>query len=308
MLSKNILATIVYYDCMNYPLTAFEIFNLMIELEKKENEKNISLGEVVMELEKGSVLEFVDEYQGFFFLKGRKNLVSERIEKNKLSDQKLKKIIKQVSVLRWVPFLRSIMIAGRVAMKNSVPESDFDLLLIMEKGHIFSGRFFSFLVLSILGRRRHDKKIKDRICLNHYLAEKSVVSIKDIFSSHEYVFLLPIFGFEVYADFLKKNTQWLSSYRPYFENEIRSAREINDTYLSRKMRKLMEKIFGSFWLEKKLEEIQIKKIKRNPKTKNEGGIIICSREELAFWPEFQKQGPRIFEKFQNKIANLKNNK
>ena len=53
-----------------------------------------------------------------------------------------------------------------------------------------------------------------------------------------------------------------------------------------------------------MEAWQIEKIKNNPKTKNSGGMIIHSQNELAFWPDFEKQGPLIFQRFQEKMAKL----
>lgn len=304
MLSKNILATVAYYDGMNYPLTSFEVWSLMLKLGGREEERKFSLAEVIEEMEKGSVSRLIEGRNGFYFLKGRANLVEERIERNKVSDQKLRKIIRGGSFLRFIPFLEMIAVSGRVAMKNSVPKSDLDILIAFKKGHIFLGRFFTVLLLGILGERRHDDKIKDKICLNHFVSDEFEISVKDIFSSHEYVFLIPLFNFEAYGKFMKKNEDWILRYRPNFGNEVRGSREIVDTVFSKNFRKIGEIVFGSMWLEKFLKKIQTEKIENNPKTKTKGSVIIYSEKELAFWPEFEKHGPRIFEKFQEKLSDL----
>jgi len=66
----------------------------------------------------------------------------------------------------------------------------------------------------------------------------------------------------------------------------------------------LEKIFSSSRIEKKLKKWQSEKIKKNPLTEKKGGMIICSEAELAFWPDFENQGPKIFEKFQENLAKL----
>ena len=67
----------------------------------------------------------------------------------------------------------------------------------------------------------------------------------------------------------------------------------------------MEKLFSPNWIEKKLKTWQAEKIKKNPLTGRDGAMIICSDSELAFWPDFENQGPRIFEKFQENLAKIK---
>jgi hypothetical protein len=51
---------------------------------------------------------------------------------------------------------------------------------------------------------------------------------------------------------------------------------------------------------------QKEKIEKNPKSQKMGGLIIYSDEELAFWPNFEKQGPAVFEKFQKKLREIEN--
>lgn len=304
MLSKNILATITYYDGMNYPLTAFEVWSLMLAIGAES--QGCSLKETIFELEKGQISKFITQDRGFYFLRDRKGLVDERLERNKISDQKLRLTLKAVRFLRFIPFLKMVAVAGRVAMKNSVSGSDLDLLLVFEKGHLFTGRFLSLSVLAMLGMRRHGDLVKDRICSNHFLSDSFEVSVKDIFSSHEYVFLLPVFGFESYAVFLEKNKDWLSRYRPNFENSVPGPREVKDIYFSRSVRHIGEILFSPSSIERRFKKWQTDKIERNPKTDTPGGIIIYTDDELAFWPEFEKQGPRIFEKFQKRLSELGN--
>jgi len=95
-LPKNILATIVYYDVLDYPMTAFEIWKYLLKIKNEENEpeeKN-NLLDIINYLEKEELKKFVEEYRGFYFLKGRRELVDRRLESNKISEEKLK-IIKK---------------------------------------------------------------------------------------------------------------------------------------------------------------------------------------------------------------------
>ena len=79
---------------------------------------------------------------------------------------------------------------------------------------------------------------------------------------------------------------------------------IRDSRFSFWTRKILEKIFSPNWIEEKLKKWQTEKIKKNPLTKKNGGMIICSETELAFWPDFENQGPKIFENFQKNLKKI----
>jgi len=305
-LAKNILTTIVYYDVLDYPLTVFEIWKYLICMEgekRDEEEKKFDLVEVVAILENGELRNLVQEHQGFYFLESREALVAQRIERTKISEKKLKIIFAVTKYLRWVPYLRMIAVTGRLAMKNTEKDSDIDVLIAMRKGKIFTGRLLFTLALHFLGKRRHDKKIANRVCLNYFITEDSLeIKLKDLFSASEYFFILPIFGWETFQKFQKDNS-WIIDYKPnYFPAEIAGAKMVEDSIFSRFLRKLGEKILDSKWIEKFLKRWQLQKIARNPKTKQKGGLIIAEDEALVFLPE--PQGPKIFEKFSLKMAEI----
>jgi hypothetical protein len=127
---------------------------------------------------------------------------------------------------------------------------------------------------------------------------------KDLFAAHEYAFLLPIFGQKVFNKFQKKN-EWIQRYKINFKFSARNLHIIADSKITKFIRKNLEKILQFNFIEEYLSRWQEKKITNNPKSKQQGGIILCSSEELAFWPNFENQGPKVFEKFQDKISHLK---
>jgi hypothetical protein len=306
-LSKNILSTITYYDVLEYPLTSFEIWKYLIEnqeIEKQDQENNnyiFSLAEVVAELEEKEIQKYIETYQGFYFLNGRKNLVAERIEKNKISESKLKKAQKIVFWLRAVPFVKMVAVAGRVGAKSASQGSDIDMLIMCKHGKIFTGRFLVTTMIQFLGRRRHNNKITNRFCLNHFLSDNGEIYICDLYSSHNYVFLTPLYGGENFGKFLEKN-QWIGKYRPNFSFLENNAKEVRDSKFSAGVRKILEILFSATWIEKILKKWQSDKIKKNPLTQKKGGVILCSDIELSFWPDFQNQGPKVLEAFKQKAS------
>lgn len=306
-LSKYILTTLVYYDVMDFPMTSFEIWKYLTVISNDQfsisNEK-FSLAEVIKTLEEEKLKKFIEEYRGYYFLRGRKELVGQRVERNKISERKIKIVKKVVRWLRFAPFVRSVAVAGRLAMKNAESRSDLDLFIILKKNKIFTGRLIVTLLVHLLGKRRHGEKICDRICLNHFITKQYSVSGKDLFAAHEYAYLLPIFGIKAFGKFHAKN-EWIGKYKINFLFSGRNLHMVSDSKLTRLSRKTLERFLHWNFIEEFLGAWQKEKIASNPKTKQKGGIILCSSEELAFWPNFENQGPKVFDKFQERLSSLK---
>lgn len=304
-LSKNILATICYYDAMDYPLTSFEIWKYLITHNPQPITRNpaYSLLDVVSELEGAYLNGFIENYNGFYFLKGRKELVEKRLARNKISVAKIKKLEKSVRILRFVPFIRMIGITGRLAMKNAGKNSDLDILVVLKSGRIWTGRLLTALAMHILGKRRHGEKIADRVCLNYFITDGSLeIMLKDLFSSSEYSFMLPVFGNEVFSDF-QKNNRWIKNYRPNFcDDEAIGLKLAEDNFFSKNFRKLGEKFFGFDLLENTLKKWQIGRIKQDPRTIKFGSGVVADDAMLIFLPD--PKGPRVYEKFREKMDSL----
>lgn len=328
-LSKLILATLAYYDVMDYPMTGFEVWKYLTRVSNYKlltpDEEKYSLGDVIKELEEDKLKRFVEEYRGYYFLRGSppatlrspdalaqtmragvamragQNLVEQRIERNKIAGQKFR-IVRQVAWwLRFAPFVRGVAVAGRLAMKNAEMKSDLDLFIVIQHGKIFTGRLLITLLVHILGKRRHGRKVQDRICLNHFVTDTFSISVKDIFSAHEYSFLAPIFNGDAFLGFYENNG-WIRNYKINLEIASDNLQMIPDSGFSRFVRKASEKFLQADFVESYLRKWQKKRINKNPKTGQIGGVILADDSELAFWPNFENQGPKVFEKFQERLV------
>ncbi len=302
-LAKNILATIVYYDVLDYPLTAFEIGKYLMRAETKnpETEEKFGLANILTELESRELKKMVEEYQGFYFLSGRQELVAQRNARTKISEKKIKSVLNTLRWLRCVPFFEGAAVTGRLAMKNAEVKSDLDLLVIIKKNRLFTGRFLITAMVQLMGRRRHGEKITDRICLNHFLTDECTIALHSLFSANEYAFLLPVWG--DFSQFYAQNA-WIEEFKPNFFPKLTSTRLIKDTAFAKGIRNFLEKFFDWDFIENILAKWQKEKIKRNPKTSQPGSVIICEKTELAFWPNFANQETKIMENFSLKLETL----
>src|SRR4030042_1900371 len=138
-LEKSILATIVYYDILDYPLTGFEVYKYLlnplyvvaqtevVQDFQLEPFGEVSLFDVLKYLKSSQLQKFIDEKNGFYFLKNRRNLYEQRIERQKIASPRWKKAYKVIKVLQVCPFVRMIGVCNSLAINNSRKEADIYL-------------------------------------------------------------------------------------------------------------------------------------------------------------------------------------
>ncbi len=340
--TRNILDTVVYYDILNYPLTSFELWQYLTVARGDATEKDkCALGEVIEALESEDIKKHIEEYRGFYFLKGQKNLVAERIQNDKNSIAKFKIAERVAWWLRIVPFVRMVAVTGTLAMKNPEQNSDIDFLVMLEKGRIWTGRLSATLMVHLLGVRRHKKKIKNRICLNYFITTGSLeIKRQDLFAANEYSFVYTVFDSLVipakagiqefredaksyvstgsrikcgmtkksaFCQFCEANLKWIKKFKPNWQApEIEPAKYyLEHSKASRFVQKTKETLInflGGDIIEAWLKRKQIARILRNPLTKKEGAYIEATDDNLIFLPE--PQGVKIYEEYGKRLNGL----
>lgn len=310
-LEKDILTTLVYWDVFSFPLTAFEVWQWRISSARlggreQERSEHVPLMDVLDALEKLKQKELIEQSGGMFFLRGSGSLVERRRTRGKRSDRKLKALRFLVKLLRFVPFVRMIGVTGRLSYKNIGGESDWDVLIILKSGRIWTGRTLVTGFLHGIGKRRHGKYEKDRVCLNHFLSDDHLeIGLKDLFAAREYTLLVPLYGWEVFQKFQERN-QWIREFLPEWHAEtLPPLLFVPDSRLSKYVRGTLEQLFSLpvfDALERHLRSWQMRKIEANPKTHLPQGFIHANDEALIFLPS--PQGPRVFERFVRRLTNL----
>jgi predicted nucleotidyltransferase len=306
-IEKNILATIIYYDVLDFPLTSFEIWKHLIRTDystvPKNNSHNVSLQQVVAVLHERNLAGYIEQENGLYFLKNRKNLVAERISKQKLSNFKIKKLLEITRWLQYVPFVRMIGITGKLAMGQAHQKSDLDVLVSLKKGRIWTGRTLFTVLAHLFGKRRYGKHVSDRICLNYFIGDESLeILTKDLFSANEYMFMLPLCGWDLFKSFQLRNI-WISSIKPsYYLSSIASPLLLKNFSLGYTLKQLGEYIFEFDLIENILRNIEKKRIEKNPKTSQDGSLVYAGDDALIFLPD--PHGPKVFEKFKSNVSKL----
>ena len=227
---KSVLATIAYYDIFDHPLTGLEAFKYLInplhivgQLNQMHETKlepmaSISFAGVLKTLENFRAEKVIAEKNGFYFLPAREAIIKERIERQKISGQRWKKVKKVIKLIQFVPFLEMVAVCNSLAIDNSKEEADIDFFIVAKKGRIWSVRLMVTFLIWIMGEWRHKEKISARICLSFYVSDNFLnlrplaINPYDIYLAHWIAQLRPVFCQKnIYAEFISQNF-WVRDY------------------------------------------------------------------------------------------------
>ncbi len=217
-----ILETLIYADIFDYPLTGEEI-------HKRLHKKEATLEEVTSSLNKLLNKGKVKKQKGYYFLPGRESIVRLRKKRNKISQRKEEKAQKTAQLLKLVPSVKLVGLTGSVAAGNAEDNDDLDFLIITSSNWLWTTRFLTTALFTILGLRRRpeDKRYKDKVCLNLFLEQGHLnrfVKEKNLFLAYEIILMQPLwFRNEIHNKFLIANS-WIRNYLP---NSFKNLRNLN---------------------------------------------------------------------------------
>lgn len=310
-LRNSILATIIYYNIFDYPLTLVEIYKYLVNpgrLSKIEGGiGEIKLSDITDELDRLVESGVINEKNGFYFLSGRSDLYELRIERDKTSARKWKKFLRMVKFLALAPYLRGVFASGSMAIDNTTEESDFDILVIIKSGRLYTCRFFLWVISSLLRiRRKKNQKIApDKLCFNHYITDDNLyIKHESIFNAQTYINLKPVMiKSELFDKFYTENL-WLNNYAYNFHPQKNFARrDVKPPSMFLILVKSFEFLLDSFpgnIVERVFKYFQQRRIRSDPIIHESGGRIVFTDQELEFHPHsFEKI---VIEKYR---ANLK---
>ena len=206
----------------------------------------------------------------------------------------------RIWLFRLIPFVDFILVTGSMAMGNPCEDSDFDVIVGVRRGRIFTARFCCWFVFGLFGWRRKSSSwcsrafvgshcAKDKFCFSHFVtpAAYRLSPPHNEYWKNLYQSLVPVFGDPVkIQEFYDANAGWMN-------NRIMYKSDKRHVYI----RKLwVTKIKEWAWsgrpgdpIEKFLKKIQIRKIEESlKKTEIYKPRIICNDNELEFHPHTKR--------------------
>ncbi|MEK7450588.1 MAG: hypothetical protein AAB662_01455 [Patescibacteria group bacterium] len=213
-IKKAVLRTLIYSDIFDYPLSQEEIWRFLIgvKIDRKSFEKELK------SLAKSESTPLGCRYN-FYYLLGRQEIVKKRIERERISRQKLKIAKKIAKWLSYIPTTLFVGISGALALKNSHKDDDIDLFVITSKNTLWLTRLMMAILLILTGhyRKRNAKDVCDKICLNMLIDETNLqlpLKQQDLYGAHEIIQLMPIYiKNNMYNRFLQAN-KWVEKFLP----------------------------------------------------------------------------------------------
>lgn len=184
---------------------------------------------------------------------------------------------KYLPLLALVPFSRIFFLGGSLVCGRLKETSDIDIIVVAKENRLWLNRLLLETVIFLLGRRRTQKKFKNRFCFNYSLSEtEPVFQNQDFISAHFYKHLLPLWcsSRSNIKQFWRANS-WLKSYSPLFHSSqkvIFSWRGQNKIDYIRTFLEGLLEISGlaflleqfSFWLQKRIITKKFRQNKKSP--------------------------------------------
>lgn len=296
-ISRAILQTLIYSDLFDYPLKISEIHEGLLACQA-------TLSDVQKNLNDSVLNKYIENLNGFYYLKGKRHNIKNRNLREQASTQIL---IKNRRLLQFVcifPFVQATALSGAIAFYNCLPEDDIDLFLIVDPRRVWLVYFFLALFLKLVGKR-------NLVCLNYLYAKKDLtVQDKDFFVAHQIANLLPLAGNVVYEKFLRANS-WFHEYLPqsksghekYFANLLLRNWPFKTTYNESPVKRSLEKLFSHCIFDKieawvfHLYGSHIKKI-----TRHLHDSVVVEKDQIKLFTHDHRT--RILLDFHNRLKNL----
>lgn len=233
----HVIEPILYGDIFDYPVTFNELHAFCrIQLSRSELKNFIQ--------ENSNFNALVSTFKGYFFLKQRQIIVKIREERFKFSEKSWKRALHVVNVIKYVPFIRGLLVTGSLAMNNVEESDDLDFLVIVHPKRIW----FVFAILGTL-QRIFSRKF---LCPNYYLSQDFLkINRQTCYVAREALQARSIYGLKVIDEFYKKN-DWIKNYYPNSEGnshqptniKIKNGKGIFD-FIKKSIELLLKGSFGN---------------------------------------------------------------
>jgi len=221
-LEKAILATLAYFDIFDYPLTLMEIFRYLYQPSAVNYQSPDTFLDLQQVLHSNQNLkEAISQKNGFYFLKGREDLIKKRQERHDIAQPKWKIAQKAAKYLQLVPFIKMMAVCNTLAYDNAEEKSDIDFFVVVKSGRMWTARFIATVLIQFLGLRRYNRKIRDRICLSFYVTEDNLdlsnMAIQDdIYLRYWITQVVPLYVRDDMDVKFAKANKWTKNYLPNF--------------------------------------------------------------------------------------------
>lgn len=222
------MATISYFDIFDFPLTVMEIWRWLYVADTLPGTDIVT---VQRELEGSEYLrQRLAAQSGFYFLRGRADIVQTRHERYSLAEQKYHTAKRMIRILRWVPWVKMIGVCNTLSYSNSRADGDIDLFIVARRHRIWQTRWWVTGFLKIFGLRPTPDRTRNKICSSFFVGEdnldlQSVALPHDTHFAYWAMQIVPVYDEGVYDAFFAANT-WARAQLPHVAPIVPTSRRI----------------------------------------------------------------------------------
>lgn len=266
-LEQSIIKTLAYFDYFSHPLTKEELFRFLWQ------PPNFSYDKFLAELDSYNG-EVIDSKYGYYFLSGREQTVAIRQQKTVDNDFKHKITKQAAKKIRWVPFVRAMLVCNNTSFEMADRSSDIDVVIIVKQGRMWVARLLVTLWLSLFGLRRNKKKTINKICLSFYASDNSLNLAKLVITEPDVGFMYWVVQFvavydpdNLQTEILRQN-QWIKEYLPnaLVASAMGERFKVEDSRWSKLGRNFWQRAWGGAYgqlVERQAKVMQKAKMRRN---------------------------------------------
>ncbi len=234
-LHVSVIRVLLYFDIFKHPLSKKELREL-IQIELEDEEK---LSEALIELTDLNQIYFHD---GFYSISSSAGNTRRRLAGEKRANAMIARMKRFSALIASFPFVKAVTISGSLSKNFMDENSDIDYFIITKKNRLWLAR-----TLLIIYKKIFLFNSKKNFCVNYFVSEDQLsIPDKNIFTATEVSFLIPVFNYKSYLEFMKENN-WNKTFYPNFP--LRTDCFIVDAKYP-KLKSVAEKLFSSSMGEK----------------------------------------------------------
>lgn len=264
-----------FYSALDRPCS-------ILELASFSNGVPDSVQTLEQEVKKETLLE----EDGFFIsTPHRVGFGMARRKQDLLLDEKWKLLMKYAKWFRFIPCVEFVVASGSMAIGNVNRDSDFDVLVGVKKGRMFTARYLINFLFSLLRARRLDDyegTNPDRLCFNHFVTKECFAKEPfNFYRAELYRHMVPIYGSRKALEAFFLANSW-SGAVPEKNLEDLRFQEQQPGAVASFFSFLLAGKPGDFIEKKFAEPIARKRLGAYITDKEQKGRVVISEQELEF--------------------------
>jgi len=204
LLEQQVYEFISFYGAMKRATSLMEIKT------RAPIEGNTSIVDLLNILNNLVKQEKIVSNDGFYSLKENLALLDTRTFQDFYLDKKWERLLRGARWFRYIPFIDFALVSGSISFGAVRASSDFDILLGVRKGRIFTARYFAGALFSLLRIRRLDDleaSSPNKFCFNHIVTPDTYEKEPHNYYRYElYRHMIPVFvSGNSFDNFIEKN-------------------------------------------------------------------------------------------------------